>query len=172
MKEMEKFEWPDGCEVAVSLTFDGGLAPQLNFAVPLLNKLGFKATFYLNPREDYRETLKPWREVSEQGHEIGNHSLTHPCSCNFSFSRNAENCLEKMSLDDIREDILEAHRRITEVIPSGSKTFAYPCYETSVGRGLTKKSYVPIVAGIFVAARSLGERRYANSPLFCDLHEL
>lgn len=30
MKEMEKFEWPNGCEAAVSLTFDDGLASQLN----------------------------------------------------------------------------------------------------------------------------------------------
>jgi peptidoglycan/xylan/chitin deacetylase (PgdA/CDA1 family) len=140
--------------------------------VPLLSKFGFKATFYVNPTKDYKRTLKPWREVSEQGHEIGNHSLMHPCSCNFSFSRSTKNCLEKTTLDDIRADILEAHRRIREVIPRGSKTFAYPCYETSIGRSLTKKSYVPIVAETFLAARALGEKGYANSPLACDLHGL
>lgn len=169
---MNEFKWPNRRKVAVSLTFDDGLNSQLNFVVPLLNKFGFKATFYLNPIGDYKNKLKPWKEVSEQGHEIGNHSLTHPCSCNFPFSKNTKNCLENMTLDDIKVDILEAHRRITEVIPNGSRTFAYPCYETSVGKGLTKKSYVPIVAEIFLAARALGERGYANSPLVCDLHEL
>ena len=75
-------------------------------------------------------------------------------------------------MEDIRADIMEAHRRIKEIIPNGSRTFAYPCYETSVGRGSSKRSYVPIVAEIFLAARGRGEKGYSNHPLACDLHEL
>jgi peptidoglycan/xylan/chitin deacetylase (PgdA/CDA1 family) len=169
----ERFNWPDGRRVAVSLTFDDGLQSQLNIAIPILDKFGFKATFYINPRgDDYRSLLKPWKDVADRGHEIGNHTLTHPCSCNFQFARTAVKCLEKMTLEDIRADIMEAHRRIREVIPNGSKTFAYPCYETTVGRGLSKRSYIPVVAEVFLAARGWGELGYPNSPLTCDLHEL
>lgn len=168
----ENFSWPEGRKAAVSLTFDDGLPSQLNIAIPLLDKFDFKATFYINPTGDYRSLLKPWKDAADCGHEIGNHTLTHPCSCNFQFARAAVKCLERMTLEDIRSDIMEAHRRIREVIPNGSRTFAYPCYETAVGRGLSKKSYVPVVAEIFLAARGGGELGYPNSPLACDLHEL
>ena len=165
--EILVFRWPNNFRMALSLTFDDGLSSQLNIAIPLLDKYGFKGTFYLNPRD--REMLRRWREVSERGHEIGNHTLTHPCSCNFSGDPHGR-CLENMTLEDIRRDIVEAHRRIREAIPNGSRTFAYPCYETYVGRGLNRKSYVPIVAEIFIAARN--GFRYPNSPEACDLHFL
>ena len=168
----ERFNWPNGKRVAVSLTFDDGLQSQLKLAVPLLEEHGFRATFYVNPTGDYRTSLKPWKDVADRGHEIGNHTLTHPCSCNFQFARANVKCLEKMTLEDIKADIIEAHRRIKEVVPNGSRTFAYPCYETTIGRGLSKRSYVPIVAEIFLAARGWGELGYPNFPLACDLHEL
>jgi len=168
----EYFSWPGGRKAAISLTFDDGLLSQLNIAIPLLDKFGFKATFYINPSGDYKSLLKPWKDVADSGHEIGNHTLTHPCSCNFDFARSSGKCLEEMTLEEIRDDIMEAHRRIKEIIPGGSRTFAYPCYETAVGRGLSKKSYVPIVAEVFLAARGGGALGYPNSPLVCDLHEL
>jgi peptidoglycan/xylan/chitin deacetylase (PgdA/CDA1 family) len=166
-----KFNWPSGFKGAVSLTFDDGLHSQLELGVPLLEEIGFKATFYVNPKEEYGDFLKAWREVADHGHEIGNHTVTHPCSCNFSGDPGCRG-LENMTLEDIRMDIVEAHDRIRRVIPSGSRTFAYPCYQTSVGRGLNKRSYVPVVAEIFLAARASGEKGYSNSPLACDLHEL
>lgn len=168
---MEEFSWPSDYKGAVSLSFDDGLLSQLTLGIPLIEKFGFRGTFYINPRDDYKESLKPWREVAERGHEIGNHSTTHPCSCNFAFVSKGRG-LENMTLEDIRLDIIEAHNRIREMIPNASRTFAYPCYQTTVSRGLKKTSYVPVVAEIFIAARGGGERGYANSPLACDLHEL
>jgi len=166
-----RFNWPSGFKGAVSLTFDDGLPSQLRLGVPLLEQFGFKATFYINPGDGYENALKAWRDVADRGHEIGNHSVTHPCSCNFSGDPGCRG-LENMTLEDIRLDIVKAHERIRSLIPNGSRTFAYPCYQTSVGRGLNKRSYVPIVAEIFLAARAYGERGYSNSPLACDLHEL
>ncbi|MEM3648640.1 MAG: polysaccharide deacetylase family protein [Thermoproteota archaeon] len=166
-----EFNWPSGFKAAVSLTFDDGLPSQLNLGIPLLEKYGFKGTFYITPKDDYEERLKSWREVADRGHEIGNHSTTHPCSCNFTGDPYCRG-LENMTLEDIRSDIIEAHNRIRRFIPDGSLTFAYPCYQTSVGRGLSKKSYVPLVAEIFLAARAVGEKGFSNSPLACDLHEL
>ncbi|HDM88590.1 MAG TPA: polysaccharide deacetylase, partial [Candidatus Bathyarchaeota archaeon] len=78
------FSWPKSYRCAISLTFDDGLTSQLRIAVPLLNEFGLRGTFYLNPRGEWRRNLAPWREVFESGHEIGNHSLSHLCSCNYS----------------------------------------------------------------------------------------
>ena len=173
MKREEPGPWPYGSQGAFSLTFDDGMSSQLNIAVPLLDKYGLKGTFYINPAgKDWYERLAPWREVARSGHEIGNHSLSHPCSCNFSGDPHC-NGLENMTLQDIESDILEAQRRLQKVITDRKNwTFAYPCYQDFVGRGKTRKSYVPIVARHFVAARGLGETTHANSPKACDLHYL
>jgi peptidoglycan/xylan/chitin deacetylase (PgdA/CDA1 family) len=168
---MRKFRWPGGFKGAVSLTFDDGMQSQLSLGIPLIERFGFRGTFYINPIDNYRERLKPWKEIADRGHEIGNHSTAHPCSCNFLGDPEGRG-LENMTLQDIRSDVVEAHSRIRQIIPNASRTFAYPCYQTSVGRGLNKISYVPVIAEIFLAARAGGERGYANSPLACDLHEL
>jgi len=160
--------WPNGCLGALSLTFDDGMESQLKVALPLLDGFGFHATFYLNPRgEEWRELLGPWREVAAEGHEIGNHTLSHPCSANFSGDPRGPG-LESMELKDIEDDILEAQRRLDEAFPDqGERTFCYPCYQSFVGRGRTRQSYVPIVAENFIAARGRGE--VANHPAACDL---
>jgi peptidoglycan/xylan/chitin deacetylase (PgdA/CDA1 family) len=167
-----RFQWPGGFKCAVSLTFDDGLPSQLKVAVPLLDRYGVKATFYVNPSGgDWAERLKPWRKVSEEGHEIGNHTLSHPCSCNYPFS--AGRCLEEMTLEEIEADILEAQRRLEAVAAGGRvETFAYPCYESYVGRGAGRRSYVPVVARHFLAARGGGDPPWSNDPLLCDLHYL
>ena len=76
--------WPEGFEGAVSLTFDDGLDTQLDNAIPCLDDCGLKGTFYVNPgRSDAWETQIPrWQQASRNGHELGNHTSMHPCSCN------------------------------------------------------------------------------------------
>jgi len=164
--------WPSGFQSAVSLTFDDGVASQLQHAVPLLNKYGLRGTFYINPEKDYRERFAPWKEVALAGHEIGNHTVGHPCSVNFAFTRQMCRCaLEEMTLTEIETDILEAGRRIHELFPEQEATsFAYPCYESFVGRGENRQSYVPVVARHCVAGRAMGLR--PNDPRFCDLSHL
>ncbi|HZS89558.1 MAG TPA: polysaccharide deacetylase family protein [Chloroflexota bacterium] len=165
--------WPDGRRGAVSLTFDDGMQSQLHLAIPLLGEYGLAATFYLNPPRDgdesaWCERLAPWCAAAEQGHEIGNHSLTHPCSQNFDF---IDRGLESMTLADIERDVLEAERRLRAGIPGQTvRSFCYPCYQNYVGMGEQRQSYVPVIARHFVAARGRGER--ANDPARCDLHDL
>ncbi|MEZ4734944.1 MAG: polysaccharide deacetylase family protein [Caldilineaceae bacterium] len=161
--------WPDHCQGAVSLTFDDGVASQLNIAIPLLDKYGLHATFYVNPRANYQEQLLPWRVAAMTGHEIGNHTVSHPCSKNFAFIADAgRRGLEEMSLDDIEQEIVEAGRRIREVIPEQTAvSYGYTCYQPFVGRGPTRQSYVPVVAKHCVAGRGRGER--PNDPRHCDL---
>ena len=157
---------------AVSLSYDDGGASQLERAVPLMEERGLRGTFYLAPKmENYVEWLQPWKEVAERGHEIGNHSLSHTCSRNFSNDTEAKG-LERSTLEEIEADVLEAERRLAEVIPAETRSFAYPCYQTDVGEGLTRQSYIPIIAKHFIAARAVGEYAFANTPLNCDLHHL
>ncbi|GBC99374.1 hypothetical protein HRbin17_01896 [bacterium HR17] len=168
--------FPQGCVGAASLTFDDGLRSQYEIAVPLLNERNLRATFYLNPRgttpesDDWRQRWAQWQNVAQQGHEIGNHSLTHPCSRALG-DRVDVPCLERMTLADIEADVLEAERRLRLLTGVAERSFAYPCYQDFVGSGLTRQSYVPVIAKHFVAARGGGERP-DNHPLTCDLHAL
>jgi peptidoglycan/xylan/chitin deacetylase (PgdA/CDA1 family) len=163
--------WP-GFQAAVSLTFDDGVPSHLQHAVPLLNKYGLRGTFYINPEDGYRERFASWKEVALAGHEIGNHTVGHPCSANYAFTRQlCRHALEEMTLVDIEADILEADRRIRELFPEQrTASFAYPCYESFVGRGANRQSYVPVVARHCVAGRASGSR--PNDPRYCDLAHL
>jgi peptidoglycan/xylan/chitin deacetylase (PgdA/CDA1 family) len=163
------FERPEGVEAAVSLSFDDGLRSQLEVGVPLLNHYDVRGTFYVNPRDDYAEMLDRWRAAADAGHEIGNHTINHPCSKNFSFiSDFGRRALEEMTLDDIGWEIGETNRRLNEALPNqGAVSFAYPCYQPFVGRGNKRQSYVPVVLEHCVAGRGRGER--SNDPRYCDL---
>jgi len=174
--------WPAGAAGALSLTFDDGMRSQLEFALPQLNARKLRATFYLNPADQeeggqqvpWRERLERWLPAHQQGHEMGNHSIGHPCSLNVNASWAPHNLL-RMTLADIATDLDEAQRRLEQVFPAQKATsFAYPCYESTIGQGIRRASYVPLVARRFVAARARGELRgeLANDPLYCDLHHL
>jgi len=171
--QQKKSPWPDGCLGALSLTFDDGQKSQLQKALPILDNLDLKGTFYICPKEEnWMETLLPWREVFKSGHEIGNHTISHVCSQALS-PKLRQRCLEKMTLEEMEADILEASRRIRKVIPEQEAfTFCYPCYNNHVGQGSTRQSYVPIVAKHFPAGRGMGEFPFGNYPATCDLSYL
>ena len=162
--------WPDGYEGALSLTFDDGIPSQLTTAIPMMNERGLRGTFYLNPRgDDWETTLAPWREAAAAGHELGNHTISHTCSRGFADDPNARG-LEGLTLDDIDRDVAEAAQRLQVLDPRAARSFAYPCYQCHVGEGLTRQSYVPIVAKYCNSGRGKGE--IANHPATCDLHYL
>lgn len=163
--------WPGGCRSAVSISFDDGRDSQLSHAVPHLDERELRATFYVPMRSGKAlAEYEPWLDVAARGHEIGNHTRGHVCSRNFSFRPDGTG-LEDKTLEEIEADILAAEAQLRELFPTQTeRTFAYPCYQTYVGEGLTRRSYVPVVAKHFVAARSTGEHGFFNNPLMVDLH--
>jgi len=171
---VQSLPWPEGCWGAVSLTFDDGHPSQLEKGVPLLGDVVLNGTFYLNPRgegDSWRDTLAAWQIVARMGHEIGNHTLSHPCPNSYAAEPTSRGGLEDLSLQDLESDILKAEQRLRTMFPEqGERSFCYPCYMSYVGSGATRQSYVPVVARHFAAARGLGER--ANNPFNCDLHYL
>ena len=83
MNSTDSFAWQRDCRCAISLTFDDGMHSQLEIAAPRMEDRGFRGTFYLNPRgEDWQDRLAAWQPLQAAGHEIGNHTIAHPCSLN------------------------------------------------------------------------------------------
>src|SRR5438874_1279094 len=103
MNTAEAFQWPAGKRAAVSLTFDDARASQVLQGLQILDAHDVKATFYVHVPAMSKQ-LDRWKSAVANGHEIGNHTLRHPCSANFRFAR--ENPLENYTLPRIEDDLL------------------------------------------------------------------
>ncbi|HEX2274588.1 MAG TPA: polysaccharide deacetylase family protein [Acidimicrobiales bacterium] len=160
--------FPDGARVALSLSFDDARDSQLDAALPVLEAHGVSATFYVLPARVWLRRNE-WRAVAAGGHEVANHTSSHPCSANFEFSRT--NALEDYSLARIEAEIDRASNRIEMLLGVRPETFAYPCGQSFVGRGENRVSFVPVVARRFVAGRGYGSET-SNDPERCDLAHL
>jgi hypothetical protein len=159
------FQWPSGKRAAVSLSFDDARLSQIDRGLELLNQHNVKATFFVESN-NVPQRLEGWKKAVADGHEIGNHSMTHPCTGNYAFSRH--NALEDYNLQMMAEQLDGANAEIERMLGVEPRTFAYPCGLKFVGRGLDVRSYVPLVAERFVAGRGYLDES-ANDPAFCDL---
>ena len=163
-----KFPWPEGKKMALSLTFDDARLSQIDTGIPLLDKYGVKATFYISPESMLKRT-DGWKKAMVNGHDIGNHSVYHPCSGNFAWSR--YRALEEYTLQKMKSELDSASRLINEVLGIQPVSFAYPCGQTFIGRGAGVQSYVPLIASMFESGRGWMNEA-PNDPWFCDLAQL
>ena len=161
-------QWPQGKRAAISLTFDDARLSQVERGLPILDEYGVKATFYVSIKS-LEQRLDAWKAAAANGHEIGNHTLTHPCSGNFPFSR--ERALENYMLDKMQAELRQANDSIQRLLGVQPVSFAYPCGQKFVGRGRNLKSYVPLVAEEFLTGRGWMDE-WANDPAFCDMAQL
>ncbi|MBA2762218.1 MAG: polysaccharide deacetylase family protein [Segetibacter sp.] len=162
------FSWPKGKQVAISLTFDDGRMSQVDAGTALLDQYGVKATFYVVPSA-VKQRLEGWKKAVASGHEIGNHSLLHPCTGNFPWSR--QKALEDYTLEKMQRELMVTNDSIRYLLGVKPKNFAFPCGQTFVGRGINTKSYVPVVAKLFVSGRGWLDEG-PNDPTFCDFAQL
>jgi peptidoglycan/xylan/chitin deacetylase (PgdA/CDA1 family) len=118
------FGWPGGAKAAVSLTYDDGLNSQIANAVPALKAAGFKATFFLT-KDNIGASLGDWIGVARAGHEIGNHTISHPCG------------LQAYSPTSFARDELIPMQQWLDLNfgRSGKRLYAYPCSVTDLGPG-------------------------------------
>ncbi|MFC5411791.1 polysaccharide deacetylase family protein [Larkinella bovis] len=160
--------WPNGKKVAVSLSFDDARLSNVDKGTVLLDQYGVKATFFVVPSA-VKQRLEGWKKAVASGHEMGNHSVNHPCSGNFVWSRGK--ALEDYTPEKMRAELIEANKQVQELLGVKPEVFAYPCGQMFINRGKNTQSYVPIVADLFISGR--GWRNEApNDPSYCDMAQI
>lgn len=162
------FSWPQNIKAAVSLSFDDGRHSQVEGGTALLDSMNVKATFYVVPRA-VKAKMEGWQKAVRSGHEIGNHSLYHPCSGNFAWSR--EHALENYTLGNMRNELSLANDSIQQYLGVTPTVFAYPCGQKFIGRGTDTQSYVPLIAEMFLTGRGFMEET-PNDPAFTDFAQI
>lgn len=167
-KTMSEISWPENKSAALSITFDDSRLSQLENGIPILDRYGFKGVFYVLPHV-VEQNRDAWKAAMNAGHEMGNHTVTHPCSGNFRFSQH--NALEEYSPSRMESELDDANEALQTLLGEKPRTFAYPCGQTFIGRGEATQSYVPLAAKRFLAARGYNGES-ANDPAVCDLAQL
>ncbi len=168
IQEEVDFNWPDGIKMGLSLTFDDARLSQADIGIPLLDKYNVKATFYVSPDNMIQRT-DAWKEAVSNGHDIGNHSLVHPCTGNFLWSRSK--ALEDYTLLSMKSELDSANSLLVKTLGIKPVSFAYPCGQKFIGKGVNTRSYIPVVASLFETGRGwLNEG--PNDPSFCDMSQL
>lgn len=143
-----------GKKCAVVLTYDDGLNVDLNNVVPALDSVGLKGTFYVS---DYFGGLNTqifrWRAAAAEGHELGNHTVYHPCTGNLpgrGFVK-PDYDLDKYTPKRIIDEVRTMNNLLKAIDGKTKRTFAFPCSDTKI-RGF---SYIDSLKNDFIAARSV-----------------
>lgn len=160
------FPWPQGKKMAISLTFDDARTTNPTKGTSLLNEYDVDATFYIVP-SNVRKNLPAWKAAVEAGHEMANHSYHHPCSGNFGWARP----LEDYTVDKMRDELIEANNAIEELLGVKPVSYAYPCGQTTIGRGMNSQSFIPLISEMFVTGR-LWLSEAPVDPWYCDMAAL
>ena len=120
-EDIKVADYKDGKECAVSLTFDDSMKEHYTIVAPELEKRGFRGTFWMcggwMPAEpQYDTTHFTWaeaKEMSDKGHEMSNHSWSHPN-------------MTTLSEDELKEQIRKNDEAILANLGKPSTTFCFP----------------------------------------------
>lgn len=150
-----------GKKCAVVLTYDDALNVHLDNAIPVLDSLQFKGTFYLSGAFDgCKKRLRDWRRAAQNGHELGNHTLFHPCDGSKSGRSwlTAERDMSKYSVQRMTDEIKATNILLEAIDGKTKRTFAYTCGDMTIGGN----NFMDSLHADFVAARAV---RHEMHPL-------
>ncbi|WP_063670931.1 polysaccharide deacetylase family protein [Dyella thiooxydans] len=144
--------WPDGRRAAVVLTYDDALVSQLDIAIPALDAVGLKGTFFLIGSKIGPEQVSRWRSAAAEGHELGNHTIRHACpQANYPPAKSIDTS-EASDVDTMLTEIRTMNTMLTAIDGRPQHSYATPCGQHLAG-GI---DYLP-------ALRASGLVRYTRS---------
>lgn len=143
-----------GKKAAVVITYDDAIDQHLDNALPVLDSLGLKATFYITGfSPSMQQRLPEWRRVAEKGHELGNHTLYHPCNGNIPGREwvKKEQDLSRYTVQRMIDETRATNVLLQALDGKKERTFAFTCGDTKIG----DSSFIEPMKKDFVAARSV-----------------
>lgn len=149
---VDPFSWPEGQQMAISLSYDDAIDSQLDNAIPALNRHGFKASFYLTLASPTLNTrLDEWRAAADQGHELGNHTIYHPCSAALPDREWVASYydIDRYLVAEIVHEATIANSYLYAIDGRTERTFTPPCGDVIVSDG----NYLPAIRDLFVAIK-------------------
>ena len=127
--------WGDK-KCAVALTYDDALNVHLDNVMPVLDSLDFTGTFYVyGTAASFDKRLNEWKSIADDGHELGNHTLFHPCNSKNEGNNwvKPEYDLNNYSITRIKDEIKLTNTLLRSTDGKKKRTFAYPCGDKIVG---------------------------------------
>jgi peptidoglycan/xylan/chitin deacetylase (PgdA/CDA1 family) len=142
-----------GKNCAVVVTYDDAIDQHLDNAIPVLDSLGLKATFYLTAFSTSMQTrLKDWRKLATTGHELGNHTLYHPCigGPGRTWLR-PEYDMRNYTVQRMIDETRMTNLFLQALDGKTKRTFAFTCGDMKIG----DSSFINGMKNDFVAARAV-----------------
>lgn len=142
-----------GKKCAVVLTYDDAIDQHLDNAVPVLDSLKLKATFYITAfSSSMQNRLYEWKKLSKKGYELGNHTLYHPCIG----GKGREWVKPEYDMNSYTVQRMIDETRMTNLFLQAldgktKRTFAYTCGDMKIG----DSSFIVPMKKDFVAARAV-----------------
>jgi peptidoglycan-N-acetylglucosamine deacetylase len=132
LAEPAQSRWPGGARAAIALTYDDAAPSQLDVAVPQLDAAGLKGTFFLMAKAMNPGVVERWRAVATSGHELGNHTVNHPCARG-TYEMPPQYYSENYSVETMLTDIGVMNTLLTALDGKQAHAFATPCGQNLVG---------------------------------------
>lgn len=143
----------NGKKCAVVLTYDDAIDQHLDNAIPVLDSLGLKATFYVTGFSNSMQTrLNDWKKLAVTGHELGNHTMYHPCIGGKGREWvKPDYDLSKYTVQRMVDETRATNLLLQSMDGKTKRTFAFPCADMKAGDSL----YTTSLQKDFVAMRNV-----------------
>ena len=123
--------WPGQRQGAIALTYDDALGSQLDVAIPQLDAAGLKGTFFLMGRQ-MGPNVPRWGAAAAKGHELGNHTVNHPCAKGTS-DMPSQYTSEAYSVEVLMTEIAVMNGFLQALDNKTAHAFATPCEQNLAG---------------------------------------
>lgn len=143
----------NGKKCAVVITYDDAIDQHLDNAIPVLDSLGLKATFYVTAfSQSLQVRLSDWKKLANKGHELGNHTLYYPCIG----GKGREWVKPEYDMSNYTVKRMVDETRMTNLFLQAldgktKRTFAFTCGDMKIG----DSSFINAMKNDFVAARAV-----------------
>jgi len=142
-----------GKKCAVVITYDDAIDQHLDNAAPLLDSLGLKASFYVTAfSNSVQKRMTEWKNLDKKGHELGNHTLFHPCVGGKGREWvKPEYDMRTYTVQQMIDETRMTNLFLQALDGKTKRTFAYTCGDMKIG----DSSFIHDMKKDFVAARAV-----------------